>query len=181
MKTDKTILVARSPFISLRKDYPNTSENTRIFINTYFGKTTEERFWEKVKKTDGCWEWLGTKSKDRGYISVAGKMISAPRFSYWLHKGEILEGLCVCHTCDNPRCVNPEHLWLGTHADNMKDMRLKGRVKQERNGRAKHSKAEVEEIKKLYATGKYTQRKLGELFGVSHTNVYAICKGIIWK
>ena len=152
-----------------------------MITNTYLGKTTEERFWEKVNKTKTCWLWDGTRSRERGFISMNGKMISAPRFSYLLNVGEIPEGLCVCHTCDDPRCVNPSHLWLGTHAENMRDMRLKGRVKNERNGRSKHTTEKVREIRELWATGQYTQRELGEKFGVSHTNIYAINKGLLWK
>lgn len=96
------------------------------------------RFWEKVDKTPTCWIWRGTKVRS-GYgqhrldVTVA---IAAHRFSYELHYGKItghvagdpeLE-LCVCHTCDNPSCVNPEHLFVGTDKDNIHDMIRKGRA-----------------------------------------------------
>lgn len=152
-----------------------------MITNTYLGKTTEQRFWDKVEKTDNCWNWLGTKSRGYGFISVCGKMIQAYRYSYMLHYGEIKSGLEICHKCDNPSCVNPSHLFMGTHKDNMRDARHKGQFALERNGRAKHTLKEVEIIKKMYKTGKYSQRKLGEMFGVSHTNIYAIMKGKLWN
>ena len=151
-----------------------------MITNTYLGKTTEQRFWDKVEKTDSCWEFNGTKSQKYGQISVSGKMIPAHRFSYMIHKGEIPQGLEVCHKCDNCKCVNPKHLFLGTHKENMEDGRSKGNWARERNGRAKHNWKEIELIKKMYKTGKYSQRKLGEIFGVSHTNIYAIMKGKLW-
>ena|SRR3990167_364687 len=152
-----------------------------MISNTYLGKTTEQRFWEKVKKTSGCWEWLGLKvGRGYGQISCSGKMIITSRYSYMLHKGEVPKGLEVCHSCDNPSCVNPEHLWLGTHKDNMKDAREKGRYIKENNGRAKHKLKDIPQIKAMYATGKYSQRKLGEMWGVSHTNIYAIVNNKLW-
>lgn len=155
--------------------------------NTYLGRTTEQRFWDKVKKTDGCWEWKGSHSKGYGQIAIGGgRSMLVHRFSYWLHNGDIPKGegwhgVCVCHRCDNRSCVNPAHLFLGTHDDNMKDARRKGKFSKQENGRSKHTLENVEAIKRMYGSGKYSQRELGAIFGVTHTNVYAICKGIIWK
>ncbi len=91
----------------------------------------EERFWNKVKKTDTCWLWLGYLDKD-GYGAIYTsrpnrKLLKAHRVSYELHKGAINDGMAICHSCDNPTCVNPEHLWQGTIKDNTTDAFKKGR------------------------------------------------------
>jgi hypothetical protein len=158
-----------------------------MITNTYLGKTTTERFWSKVKKTRSCWLWLGAKSPSgHGQISISGKMVGAHRFSYELHNGSIPKGIgyygtCVCHSCDNPQCVNPKHLWTGTQRENLDDMVNKGRIKGERHPRAKLTQRQVDKIRKLYSTGKYTQRKLGLMFGVNKTPIGYIINKINWK
>ena len=88
----------------------------------------EERFFQKVNKTDSCWLWIGAKNnKGYGSFRFNNKNMSAHRFSYQNFKGEIPEGLYVCHDCDIPACVNPEHLTLGTPKYNNKDMVSKNR------------------------------------------------------
>jgi hypothetical protein len=85
-----------------------------------------ERFWLKViKHEEGCWEWKGAKH-DHGYGKI-DKML-ASHASWLIHFGPVPDGLEVCHTCDNPECTRPDHLWLGTHGDNMRDAFSKGRV-----------------------------------------------------
>lgn len=96
------------------------------------------RFWERVNK-DGpvpthlpslgpCWVWTGTTAKGYGYFRVNGRLTRVTRYSYELHYLESPRQLEVCHRCDNPSCVRPDHLFLGTHLDNMRDAASKGRL-----------------------------------------------------
>ncbi|MEY9995875.1 hypothetical protein ABIE67_007907 [Streptomyces sp. V4I8] len=92
--------------------------------------SAEERFWRYVDKTGECWTWTGGHSNDgygRFFISEGEGNVAAHRFSYQLHNGEIPDGLIICHRCDNPPCVRPDHLFVGTHLDNVRDMFSKGR------------------------------------------------------
>lgn len=99
---------------------------TRVLVSP------EERFWSRVKKTDNCWIWIGDKTPEGyGRLRVCGKSVLTHRYSYELHHGPIPEDKFVLHSCpegDRPDCVNPEHLRLGTHIDNMRDMRERGRA-----------------------------------------------------
>lgn len=95
----------------------------------------EQRFWDKVEKTESCWRWHGAKN-DFGYgrINLGGRnegVDRAHRVSYRLHFGEIPKGKVVCHSCDNPECTRPDHLFLGTKQDNSLDMIRKGRGKKQ--------------------------------------------------
>lgn len=146
-----------------------------------------ERFWNKVSvdAPSKCWEWKGTKSP-RGYgaIRVQRKMISAHRFSWMINKGNIPDKLHVLHKCDNPSCVNPAHLFTGTHTDNMHDMRDKGRLVTkcgQENGNSKLKLSQVEKIRKLYATSKYTLAALGRMFSVSYVTIRHIVRREQWN
>lgn len=94
-------------------------------------------FFEKIKKQkDGCWEWTGCKSfNGYGRFQIHPKTYKAHKVSYWIFKGNVPDGKLVCHTCDHPCCVNPDHLWLGDPKDNTRDMIMKGRLIRDR---AKH-------------------------------------------
>lgn len=87
------------------------------------------RFWLNVQKTEGCWLWTGRRDgAGYGQIFVQGRRIGVHRLSWLLNCGEIPEGLFVCHHCDVPLCVRPDHLFVGTHDDNMRDAAIKGRM-----------------------------------------------------
>lgn len=95
---------------------------------------TDDRFWKKVKKGDGCWLWQGASAKNgnekgsRGIALHDGRLQYAPVISYKLTKGRVPPGRYVMHSCDNPSCVKPSHLSLGTKSENMQDCRDKGRL-----------------------------------------------------
>ncbi len=141
-----------------------------------------DRFMAKVKKQpNGCWEWQGSKDYD-GYGKFYNKDITgeiAHRWSYWYHKGNPT-GMFVCHTCDNPSCVNPAHLWLGTAKDNTKDRNKKNRqAKEENNGNAKLSNADVYNIKhNLF--GKLPVKLIAAQYNVSVQMIYNIKKEKHW-
>ena len=118
-------------------------------------KGLEERFWDKVEKSETCWNWLAKRDKNGyGRFSPNGSNSQMPahRFSWSLHNGEIPDGLLVCHHCDNPSCVNPEHLFLGTPQDNMDDKVRKGRWRG--NPDSINLKTHLESILALRSSGK---------------------------
>jgi hypothetical protein len=110
------------------------------------------RFWARVEKTQACWNWRGSvRHFGHGHLNVLGVVTMAHRFSWTLTNGSIPDGLNVLHHCDNPRCVRPDHLFLGTHADNVADMNAKGRhARGERHGRAKLTDAQRAEAVAAY-------------------------------
>ena len=146
-------------------------------------KSIQDRFEERFIKSDGCWEWIAYKDGGGyGIIKIDGKKQKAHRVAYRLYVGEIPDGMCVCHRCDNPGCVNPGHLFLGTMADNMRDCENKGRrvhPSGEKNGRAKLTEAQVVEIRVRYSEGD-TQSELAKEFGVTQTAISHIVYGRNW-
>lgn len=147
-----------------------------------------KRFWDKVKKTESCWIWTGAKNA-QGYGSAwdikSKTSIRAHRLSWTMFHGRsIPKGKLVCHTCDTPSCVKPDHLFLGTQLENMKDMYLKKRnyhVKGSSVNTAKLTKDHVIDIRNKYNTGKYTIVSLGKAYGVAHTNISCIILRKTWK
>jgi DNA-binding transcriptional regulator YiaG len=132
-----------------------------------------ERFWSKVDKSGECWIWTAFRSKGYGMFQLKGKAEGAHRIAYTLAYGPIPEGMFVCHACDNPPCVRPDHLWLGTIQDNNRDRDQKGRADYdgEKNPHAKLTQAQVDDIRYLYETGNYTRQALADTYGISVSTI----------
>lgn len=137
----------------------------------------EERFWRFVEKTDSCWLWTGTRiNKGYGHFNAGKeKKILAHRFSYIMHKAPIPEGMFILHSCDNPPCVNPEHLRVGTKIENSNDMIIRGRVYN-----AKITIEIADKIRAEYVLGEISHRELGIKYGISQTRVCAIVNNKSW-
>ena len=145
---------------------------------------TKDRFWDKVNKKghNDCWEWTGYIMNGYGRFvdSDVKKEIGAHRYSYKLHFTDPLDKN-VCHKCDNTKCVNPSHLFLGTQQDNIKDMMLKNRQnKGEVNGNRILTNAQVLDIRKLRSEG-LSVKQLSSQFSTSSDNIYCIINRTTWK
>jgi len=149
------------------------------------------KFWSKVllkANTSLCWEWGGAKNiKGYGQFSLKKNGIltseKSHRESYRLSKGEIPKNIMVCHSCDNPSCCNPNHLFLGTNSENMKDMYKKGRgndLKGENNKLSKIKNDDISEIFLLYSQG-FNFAEIGRKFNVSYVCIANIIKRKTWK
>jgi hypothetical protein len=144
------------------------------------------RFWQQVicQRDTGCWLWTGVLTYGYGALNVHGRRTLAHRFSYELAHGPIPDGIFVCHNCpggDVKRCVNPAHLWLGSHADNMADASRKGQnAHGERNGAARLTDAQVLDIRQRYVPHQVTKRMLAQEHGVSIGLINRIVTGRIW-
>jgi len=144
-------------------------------------KTLRERFEEKYvpEPNSGCWLWDACILKSGyGQIKAGDKVKYAHRVSYEIYIGKIPSSKFVCHACDTPSCVNPDHLWLGTHNDNMLDMMTKDRsAKGERSAAAKLTEEQVREIR----FDSRVQQTIAEEHGVDQTLISQIKLGKIWK
>ncbi len=159
-----------------KKGYKQTKEHIekRVLKKTHI----PEDVWNKIniQNSDECWIWQGYKDKDGyGAIDINKKIYKAHRLIYELSYGSIPKGKLVCHICDNPPCCNPHHLFLGTNKDNSEDRDNKKR----QFSKLKYS--QVEEIRKLYSTGKYLQRELGEMYGVSRVCITNLLNYTRWN
>jgi hypothetical protein len=168
------------------------------------------RFWENVKYCDsGCWEWRGSMARSNyGWFTIAGerntrkrgtfrqrkgnRRVFAHRFSYFLHHGVDPDDLVICHRCDNPPCINPAHLFLGTHADNVHDMIRKGRAnwtkkalekvaRGEGHQFSKLTEAAVRDIRGRWAAGGGNMHAMAREYGVAVNAVYQVIRRITWK
>ena len=150
-----------------------------------------DRFWNKVDRAglDECWEWnAGKSSGGYGTFFVDGKSVSAHRLAWQFEFGEIPNGdrigsSCICHSCDNPGCVNPAHLFHGTQKENMVDRELKGRgnrLSGECNPNSKLSDLDVMHIRELLNVG-CMQSEIAKALGVSDCAIWNIKHGKSWK
>lgn len=134
------------------------------------------RFWERVSRGDGCWEWMGSLVRGYGHVSINDGTVKAHRMAFELSKGPIPPGMRVLHACDNPRCVNPEHLSIGTPKMNTEDMVRKGR---HRNGSVLNE-ALVREIRRMYADG-VTCSVIAKTLGVGLSATHHVAARRVWK
>ena len=140
--------------------------------------TWRKLFWTMVSKDteSGCWEW-NSRLFSNGYGAACGPLATrylAHRVSFYIANGYMVDGLMVCHKCDNRKCVNPEHLFLGTQADNVRDCVVKGRFGRVCN----YDKADY--VRSLYRTGLYTQKNLASVFGMSQQTLSLVVRGEKW-
>ena len=141
----------------------------------------KERFFRHVDKTLSCWLWTGYKINGYGKILVGTRYGHqfAHRVSWEIHHSKIPDGMLVCHACDTPACVNPDHLFLGTQKDNLKDMSVKGRsLRGEKSKLAILTEEEVREIRKNWPAK--TQIELSRLYGVSKGCIHRIVRNLNW-
>jgi len=155
-----------------------------ISTGPYAHMTWRQKFWLDVNRSwrpDSCWIWEGkTYRNGYGCYRQSKKGHLAHRVSYELNHGPIPEGMLVCHKCDNPGCVNPDHLFAGTQSDNIQDMLRKGRenpARGEKSGRSKLAQGDVDSIRKM-ARGGRRQKDIAELFSVSPKQISVIVNNI---
>lgn len=146
----------------------------------------EKRFLRSVQKTETCWIWKGHKwGQGYGGIKLRQTRFRTHRLSWMLYRGDIPKNMCVCHSCDNPLCVNPKHLWLGTIEQNMKDCSDKNRnAKGEKSGASKLTLENVLEIRKIYKerkSSKWGVERLAKKFGVFPQTITYAATGKSWK
>jgi len=166
--------------------YKNTQIESRHLIEY------KNKFWSKVnKKTEkDCWEWISWKTRGKwryGIFQIHTKnqkmQIRAHRASWYYFYGVLPSSdIFVCHSCDNPSCVNPSHLFLGTPKDNTQDMVNKKRSPLGiKNGKTKLNELQIKIIKYLLKDGYLTQREIGEIFDVSQSTIWQIANRVTWK
>ena len=145
------------------------------------GRDVLRRFWDKVEKSDGCWEWMGYRNpKGYGHFRARGRARLAHRVSWEIHHGEDPGDLCVLHKCDNPSCVRPDHIELGTIATNQRQMVARGRsARGVRNWKAKLDPDKVREIRRL--AQRHTYRDVARMFDTTCSTISNIVNRKEWR
>lgn len=144
-----------------------------------------ERFWLKVNRSGDCWLWTASTTKGYGQFVSNSTRYYAHRFSWLIHNGPIPAGMSVLHKCDTPLCVRPDHLFIGTAKDNVRDCIAKGRAVRrpsqgERNGSAKITAAQAAEIKRRFLAGEPAY-KIAPDFGIGRSQAWNIGSGNSWR
>jgi hypothetical protein len=149
-------------------------------IDSKYRRPAEESFWRRVERgePDECWEWLGNVTDNYGTLhrhAADGGRIGAHRFSYQIHHGPIPAGMLVMHSCDNPKCVNPNHLKAGTPKENMDDMAAKGRrVTVVPRGQASNLAVLNEHAVRFIRSTDMNNSELGRIFGLTPNAIRAV-------
>jgi len=145
------------------------------------------RFWSKVNKSGECWKWVGaifSADKPYGQFTIQGDVsVRAHRVSWSISNGRIPDGMHICHRCDNPPCVRPDHLFLGTDLDNVRDMIAKGRMRKaggEGHPKARLNDVAVRAIRHMYRRGVTTER-IAAAYGMSETAIRYAARGRNWR
>ncbi len=150
-----------------------------------FSEADVARFWKHVTKAeDGCWICDAVPSGTYARMHFGGRLWLAHVFSYVLHKGLVPDGKKVCHSCDTPRCVRPDHLEAKSHSANMRDMVARGRNKPMNgtlNHLAKLDAQKVLNIRTSVSNGTATIGQLAELYGTSFQSIYQVARGRVWN
>lgn len=160
---------------------------TTVFYLENIMNEIETRFWNKVdiRSENECWNFQGgINSTGRGIFRIGKNNIHAHRVAWMFTYGDIPENMQICHHCDNGKCVNPKHLFLGTQLDNMRDMIKKGRKVTrvgEDDPKSKLTEKEVLQIRRLWKQRFYSQFKIADQFSVSRSTIQAIVEKRIWK
>jgi uncharacterized protein YerC len=149
-----------------------------------YRKSAPERFWDRVYKTESCWIWEGTKDRDgygRYHAMVNGKLIKrAHRFAYATEKGPIPPYALVCHACDNPPCVNPDHLYLGDPATNMADRKERGHYRQPSGALVSNAILSDEKAREILKDPR-PYRLIARDYGVTASSVGKVKNRLSWK
>ncbi len=145
----------------------------------------DKLFWAKITFENDCWRWTGAVDGDgygKAWAFTPRRHVRAHRLSWEIHRGPVPKGLCVLHHCDRPECVRPDHLFLGTQADNIADKVSKCRQSTgEQSGRSKLSREDVREIRAAYSAGGVTMARLGRRYAVGATNICHIVNRLTWR
>lgn len=175
-------MIPAKPNAIKRNEVTNLGKTKNAYRQRF--KTIRERFEDYVKRTDTCWVWLGHNCPDGyGRFWINRKGIQAHRAAWIIYRSEIPVGFIVCHNCDMRNCVNPDHLFLGTHKENTQDMMRKNRhlpcLEAHKGERSCFAKLTAQQALEVY-NAKGTQSEIGEVYGITQTAVGLIKRGVNW-